>query len=189
MPNKLGNFSESNLNHKQMEKQKKYGGRKIDYNPIYFIYPSHMTPESLMIYEKFGHMGIVLQLAISQHLCQARYFLLKMDAKFYATLKRDYGIAIETCNEVLEFIIDSTDLYDKYLFDQGFIFSVDFLRNFHKAKYFRDRKYSANDILSAVNKLRDGQEPLTLKDEIEKLMDLENQNDITNTPDELNYPE
>ena len=72
------------------------------------------------------------------------------------------------------------------IFDNGFLFSVDFLRGFHKAKYFRDRKHSAQDILDAINKYRPDQPPLMLEDELERLMDSD-ENDTNDS--EENYPE
>lgn len=158
---------------------KNKGGRQIDHSPFYFIVNAHQPPEWFLVLMKFGHLGIVLLIAICQHMCRSKHFLLKRDANFYATLGRDYTISKEQCDEVLQYLLDETELYDKYLFKNGYLFSVEFLRGFHKAKYFRDRKHSAEDILDAINKYRPDLPPLMLEDELELLMKKD-----TNDPDD-----
>lgn len=162
------------------------GGRGIDHNPFYFYVDAHQKPEWFQVLMKYGHLGIVLIIAICQHMCRSKHFLLKMDSKFYATLGRDYSISKEQCDEVLQYLLTETELYDKYLFNNGFLFSVEFLRGFHKAKYFRDRKHSAQDILDAINKHRTDQPPLMLEDELELLMKKDEHN--ADDTDEF-YPE
>jgi hypothetical protein len=156
-----------------MNKSKAYrGGRGIDHTAFFFIVSAHQQPEWFLVLMKFGHLGIVLIIAICQHMCRSKHFLLKMDAKFYATLGRDYNISKEQCDEVLLYLLTETELYDKYLFDNGFL--------------FRDRKHSAQDILDAINKYRPDQPPLMLEDELERLMDSD-ENDTNDS--EENYPE
>ncbi len=155
---------------------KNKGGRKIDHNPFYFIVSAHQYPEWYIVSSRYGHLGIVLLIAISQHMCRAKHFLLKKDSKFYATLGRDFSITKQQCDEILQFLIEETELYDAYLFSKGYLFSIEFLRGFHHAKYFRDRKYSAQDILKAINKFRPDQPPLRLENDLELLM-THNEND------------
>jgi hypothetical protein len=168
---------------------KSKGGRKVDHNPFFFIVSAHQDPDWYIIYSNYGHKGIVLLIAISQHMCRANHFRLKLDAKFFATLLRDYGIAKDECENILSYIIDSTELYDPYLYREGYLFSVDFLRGFEKAKYFRDRTYSAQSILNAINELRPGQPPLTMEDDMEKRMKSPKQRSAQNDIDEINHPE
>ena len=153
-----------------MEKANNKGGRSVDHNPFFFVLNAHQPPEWYMIYLKFGHSGIVLLIAIMQHMCRSRNFLLRLENPFYVSLEKDYGINIEQCNEVLAYAVESTKIYDEFLFKKGMLFSVDFLRNFDHARYFRDRKFKANQILDAINELREGQPPLTFEDPLEKIM-------------------
>lgn len=162
------------------------GGRKIDHNPFFFIVSAHQDPEWYIVSSKFGHMGIVLLIAINQHMCRAKHFLLKIDSRFYSTLGRDFNITKPECEEVLKYLMEETELYDKFLYDRGYLFSVDFLRGFHRAKYFRDRKYSAKDILEAINKYRPDQPPLRLEDDLEQLMNLDENYNNDNDED---FPE
>ena len=168
------------------QKKTNKGGRGIDHTAFFFIVNAHQPPEWFLVLIKYGHLGIVLLIAICQHMCRSKHFLLKMDANFYATLGRDYSISKEQCDEVLQYLLTETELYDLYLFNNGFLFSVEFLRGFHKAKYYRDRKHSAQDILDAINKHRPDQPPLMIEDELERLMD--SVGDDTNEIEE-NYPE
>ncbi len=160
---------------------KSKGGRKIDHNPFYFIVSAHQDPDWFLVQTRFGHTGIVLLLAISQNMCRSKHFLLKMDAKFYSTLARDYNINKDQCAEILAYLTTETEIYDNYLFRKSYLFSVEFLRGFHRAKYFRDRKHSAQDILDAINKIREDQTPLALEDDLEKLMSIR---DIDNCENE-----
>ena len=109
-------------------------------------------------------------------MCRSKHFLLKKDPKFYATLGRDFSITKQQCDEILQYLIEETELYDAHLFSKGYLFSVEFLRGFHRAKYFRDRKHSAQDILAAINKFRPDQAPLTLEDDLELLMGHDEEN-------------
>ncbi|MBK9317747.1 MAG: hypothetical protein IPM91_02150 [Bacteroidetes bacterium] len=136
-----------------------------------FSSPSH--PEEALpglISEKFGHIGTAILLTNCENISSSKYFQLTLGPSFFSALTREYNIQKDEFMQVIDFCADELLLYDRYLLNKGTLFSVDLLRNFHKAGYFRNRKYKAEQILSGVNFLRPHQQPLTLEENFEYLM-------------------
>jgi hypothetical protein len=166
------------------------GGRKIDYTAFFFLLNAHRHPAWYAIFLRFGHLGTAILLANCEYMCRARHFLLKLDTPFYAILERDHRITKEQYIEVLKYAISEGLLYDQILFEMGYLFSITFLKNFHESGYFKDRKHKAEDVISAINRLRKVKPFLSLEDEIDALLnehaeDPDSQNDLNqNLPEE-----
>jgi hypothetical protein len=154
---------------KTPEKNSK-GGRSVDHSAFYFSLRSQRDPSWHIVFQKFGHLGTAVLLANCEYMSQAKHFQLKLDSKFFSILYRDHQIEKDKFNEIIQYCIAEVGLYDNYLFEAGSLFSLDLLRNFHNSGYFRNRKFKANDILSAINFLRKGQKPLSLEDDFEQIM-------------------
>lgn len=152
-----------------MEKQSK-GGRIADNSAIFFSLPSRRNPSWFLVTEKFGHVGTAVLLANCEYLSSSRYFQLPMESSLFASLKREHNIHKEEYLEVVDYCADELLLYDRFLLNKGTLFSIDLLRNFHRSGYFKSRKYKAEQILNAVNYLRNDQHPLTLEEGFEFLM-------------------
>lgn len=150
--------------------QKNKGGRTPDNTPFYFILMNQRPASWYFIFKKFGHLGTATLLAMCEYMSKSKHFRLQLDATFYVLLERDHNIGKEQYDEIIQFAINEVGLYDYCLYEKGYLFSTELLRNYHNSGYFRNRKYKAVDILSAINFIREGQKPLTLEDEFEQIM-------------------
>ena len=146
------------------------GGRTPDNVPFYFILLNNRPPSWNFVFKRFDHLGTAVLLAICEYMSRSKHFQLRLDPAFYALLERDHKITKEQFTEIVEYAISEVGLYDHFLYRRGSLFSIDLLRNYHNSGYFRNRKYKAADILSAINFLREKEPPLTLDDEFESLM-------------------
>jgi hypothetical protein len=149
---------------------KNKGGRTPDNVPFYFILMNQRPASWYYVFKKFGHLGTATLLAMCEYMSKSKHFQLQLDVKFYAILERDHNIDIEQFKQIIEYAITEVGLYDQFLYERGSLFSLELLRNYNNSGYFRNRKYKASDILSAINFIREGQKPLTLEDEFEEIM-------------------
>jgi hypothetical protein len=130
----------------QFENQKK-GGRIAKSNAEYFTMPGHRSDELRALKLEKGSLGVDIYLAIYEKICVSDYFLwnyLKQyKLKVFAT---DNGFdPIEFC-EILEYMVTELGLFDTDLYNQGFVFSRQFVLQFAAAGLFMNRKIKAEDI-------------------------------------------
>lgn len=156
---------------------KNKGGRTPDNVPFYFILMNQRPASWYYVFNRYGHVGTATLLSLCEYMSKSKYFRLQLDSTFYAVMERDHRITKEQFTEIVEYAINEVKLYDRFLYDRGYLFSIELLRNYHNSGYFRNRKYKATDILKAINYLRENEPPISLDDDFETLM-----NSLGSTP-------
>lgn len=118
---------------------------------------------------RFGSAGVDIYLLILQLMAQSSFFLFPLNPVNLRRIQEEDLVNPEEFDAVVKYCVEELQILDKPLYDNGYLFSVNFVRTFNKAGLFRQRKYTAVHVLNAANHFRPGYPPLTLEDRLEMI--------------------
>lgn len=120
---------------------KSKGGRKQRFNADYFGVPAKPTDEQKALMLKFKNEGLTFYFSIFQKLCGEDYFLWHFEKMYKLLVFADeFQFSVERFKEILDYAVNDVELFDKELYECGYIFSLPFVKNFDNAGLFAERK-------------------------------------------------
>ncbi len=149
------------------EETKGRTGRIPNKSCEYYSQTAKRPTTSRLVKQKFGSLGIDVLQCAQERMGQSDFFLFKLNSTGYHSIELEDQIAKADFIAVIEYCATELEIFDKVLFENGFLFSVDFVRNFNRAGLFRNRTYGISHIFNVANNFRPGHPPLTIEDELE----------------------
>jgi hypothetical protein len=124
------------------------GGRAAKKSADYFPMPGHRTDELKELKLAKGSEGIDAYLSVFEKLCVSEYFIWHYSKEYkLRVFAKDNGFDPEIFKIILEYMVEELDLFDKKLYQCGYIFSYSFVDQFEQAGLFAQRKIKAFDIV------------------------------------------
>lgn len=152
-----------------MYDQTNKGGRIAKTASDYFGITSVRDANFRDLKRRFGSVGVDIYLLILQLMAQSSFFLYPLNPVNLRRIQEEDLVNPEEFDAVVKYCVEELKILDKPLYDNGYLFSVSFVRTFNLAGLFRHRKYTAVHVLNAANHFRPGHPPLTLEDTLEMI--------------------
>lgn len=146
------------------------GGRIPQKSSNYFSMPSQRDANFRDVKRQFGSIGVDIYLCGLEQIAQSDFFLFQLSDKNLRRIQNEDLIEPGDFIKVIRYCTLELEVFDNVLFEQNYLFSVAFVRNFHHAGLFRHRTYGIDSILHAANSYRPGHPPLTLEDNLEQIV-------------------
>lgn len=130
------------------------GGRYPEKNAKFFTMKGNRSDELEILKMNFGADGVDFYVSVFETLCVSDYYIYEFQNKHYLQLlakKKD--IEKERFLEILKFCVYELNLFNKDLYEKGFIFSEVFLNTFDSGGLFKSRTITADDVRSQVKTL------------------------------------
>ncbi len=144
---------------------KNKGGRIPNLAADYYTMRGVRSPQLKYLKMKFGSEGIDFYVSCSEQLCQSNHFLWHFDCKYQLEVFLTEKIFDQDrFKEILKFSVVELGLFDLPLYENGYLFSTEFVARFDQAGLFTQRTVKAKQILEYVNAKRGAAIPLTMDD-------------------------
>jgi hypothetical protein len=146
------------------------GGRYPEYTAKFFTMKGNRPDELEILKMEFGSEGVDFYVSVFETLCTSEYFIYPFKDKYnLQLLAKKKGFDKERFLEILKFCVEERTLFDKQLYDKGYIFSSEFLNTFDNGGLFKNRTMTADDVRKRVKELlgevnlplTDAKQPLT----------------------------
>ncbi len=151
----------------QDENTKNKGGRLAKKNSEYYGKQSLRDSNTRLAKLEFGSLAVDCIQAATERIAQSDFFLFALSKVNLKRIATEDNIPSADFIKVIEYCVNELEMFDSVLFANGFLFSVEFVRNFERAGLFRHRKYGIVHILNSANFYRPGHPPLTAEDQME----------------------
>lgn len=130
------------------------GGRYPELSAKFFTLSGHRSDDLEILKMQFGSEGIDFYVSVFETLCVSPYFIYEFQNKHkLELLARKKDIDKERFLDILKFSVEELGLFNKPLYEKGFIFSEAFLNSFDGAGLFRNRTMTADDVRNKVKEL------------------------------------
>lgn len=149
--------------------QKSRGGRVAQKSAIYYGKKSVRDSNTRAAKRKFGSLAVDVIDCSQERIAQSDFFLFFLSEKNLQNIISEDEISIEDFKQVITFCTYEREMFDRILYENQILFSIDLVRTFNEAGLFRNRKYGIEHILRVANSYRPGHPPLTVEDELEKI--------------------
>ena len=149
------------------DENKNKGGRIAKKNSEYYGKQSLRDSNTRLAKLEFGSLAVDCIQAATERIAQSDFFLFALSKVNLRRIATEDNIPSEDFIKVIEYCVIELEMFDSVLFANGFLFSVEFVRNFERAGLFRHRKYGIGHILNSANFYRAGHPPLTAEDQLE----------------------
>jgi hypothetical protein len=149
------------------ESVKNKGGRIPEKSSKYYSKSSFRESNVRLAKKEFGSMAVDVIDCCFERIAQSDLFLFKLTPLNLKKIFLEDEIVSEDFMRVVSYCIDELEMFDKVLFDAGYLFSIGFVRNFERAGLFRHRTNGVKEILNLANYYRPGYPPLTLEDDVD----------------------
>ena len=131
------------------------GGRNPKYNAEFFTLKGHRSDELEILKMQFGADGIDFYVSVFETLCVSDYFIYPFKKEhMLQLLAKKKDIEVARFLEILKYCVEELELFDKKLYEKGYIFCDAFVRAFDGAGLFYGRKMTIEDIMERVNEIR-----------------------------------
>lgn len=130
------------------------GGRYPEKNAKFFTMKGNRSDELEILKMEFGADGIDFYVSVFETLCVSDYFIYHFQNKHkLQLLAKKKEIEKERFLEILKFCVDELFLFNKELYEKGYIFSETFLNTFESGGLFKSRTITAEDVRNQVKTL------------------------------------
>ncbi len=130
------------------------GGRIAKTNAEYFTLPGHRTDELKAIKLEKGSEGVDIFLTVFEKICVSEYFVWNYKRKYkLRVFSAENNFEPDVFEQVINFMVEELELFDKVLYLNGYLFSKQFVEQFNAAGLFGQRKVKATDIYQHVEAL------------------------------------
>ncbi len=146
---------------------KNKGGRIAKKNSEYYGKQSLRDSNTRLAKLEFGSLAVDCIQAGHERIAQSDFFLFPLSTINLKRIAHEDNISSEDFIKVIKYCSEELHMFDSVLFDNGFLFSIEFVRNFERAGLFRHRKYGIVHILNSANFYRSGHPPLMEEDHLE----------------------
>lgn len=141
------------------EESQNKGGRNPKYNAEFFTMPGYRSEELDMLKMKFGAEGVDFFVSVFEKLCVTDYFIFHFDNNNkLELLAKQKDINKELFLEILKYSVEEVGLFNKELYEKGYIFSEAFLKTFEGAGLFQKRSMKMTDVLLKVKEIIEGKQ-------------------------------
>jgi hypothetical protein len=141
-------------NSNESEETTNKGGRYPEYTAKFFTMQGNRPDELEILKMEFGSEGVDFYVSVFETLCTSNHFIYPFKDKYNLQLlakKKDFDK--DRFLEILKFCVEERALFDRQLYEKGYIFSSSFLNTFDNAGLFRNRTMTADDVRNKVKEL------------------------------------